>query len=87
MNGIDLRHNEIFGLRGHLAFFYVRDLKIEGFRCYDLDTMQFCIHVCTFEDIIIRDIIIKGDKDGVHLGNGKRFLISNCVFNTFDEAS
>lgn len=31
-------------------------------------------------------MIIHGDKDGVHLGRGKRFRISNGVFKTFDDA-
>jgi hypothetical protein len=48
--------------------------------------MQYGIQVCTFEDIIIDDVIIKGKKDGVHLGRGKRFTIRNGVFQTFDDA-
>jgi hypothetical protein len=48
--------------------------------------MQYGIHVCTFEDLLINDVIIKGDKDGVHLGRGKRFVITNGVFQTFDDA-
>lgn len=86
VNGIDKAMTEVFGLRGQIAFFYIKDLKIERFRCLDLEQSQFCIHVCTFEDIIINDVIIKGKKDGIHLGRGKRFTISNGVFQTFDDA-
>ncbi|MCC5928784.1 MAG: hypothetical protein JJU28_06025 [Cyclobacteriaceae bacterium] len=86
VNGIDKTFDEVYGLRGQIAFFYIKDLRIEGFRCLDLTKMQFGIHVCTFEDLIINDVIIKGNKDGVHLGRGKRFLISNGVFQTFDDA-
>ena len=86
VNGMDKNFTEVYGLRGQIAFFYVKDLKIERFRCMDLSKMQFGIHVCTFEDLIINDIVIKGDKDGVHLGRGKRFTISNGVFQTFDDA-
>lgn len=86
VNGIDKGMTEVFGLRGQIAFFYIKDLRIERFRCLDLGKAQFCIHVCTFEDILINDLIIKGDKDGVHLGRGKRFTISNGVFQTFDDA-
>ena len=86
VNGIDVRKFEVFGLHGQLAFFYVKDLKIKGFRCMDLGKVQYGIHICTFEDVIVDDVIIKGDKDGVHLGRGKRFLISNGVFETFDDA-
>lgn len=87
VNGMDVRKFvEAYGLHGQLAFFYVKDLKIERFRCLDLGKAQYGIHVCTFEDLIIDDVIIKGQKDGVHLGRGKRFTIRNGVFQTFDDA-
>lgn len=86
VNGMDIRKFEVFGLHGQLAFFYVKDLKIERFRCMDLGKAQYGIHICTFEDLIIRDVIIMGDKDGVHLGRGRRFHISNGIFETFDDA-
>ena len=87
VNSMDVRiFSEAFGLRGQLAFFYIKDLKIDRFRCLDLGSEQYGIHICTFEDIIVNDIIIKGKKDGVHLGRGKRFKISNCIFETFDDA-
>ena len=86
VNGIDKAMSEVFGLRGQIAFFYVKDLCIVHFRCMDLGKGQFCIHVCTFEDVIINDVIIKGEKDGIHLGRGKRFTIRNGIFQTFDDA-
>ncbi|PWJ54068.1 hypothetical protein CLV98_11911 [Dyadobacter jejuensis] len=86
VNGQDKAFTEVYGLRGQLAFFYTKDIKIERFRCMDLEPAQFCIHVCTFEDLIIDDVIIKGKKDGIHLGRGKRFTIKNAVFQTFDDA-
>lgn len=86
VNGVDVRNFLVVGLHGQLAFFYVKDLRIEHFRCLDLGRTQYGIHVCTFEDVIINDVIIKGQKDGVHLGRGKRFTISNGVFQTGDDA-
>ena len=86
VNGMDLRKWEVFGLHGQLAFFYVRDLRIERFRCHDLGRAQYAIHICTFEDLIVDDVIIIGGKDGVHLGRGRRFRISNGVFRTLDDA-
>ena len=86
VNGIDQRMGEIYGLRGHVAFYYIKDLRIERFRCFDLATKQFCIQICNFEDVIIDDVIIKGDKDGIHLGRGRRFTISNGIFQTVDDA-
>jgi hypothetical protein len=86
VNGQDKPFSDVYGLRGQLAFFYAKDILIERFRCNDLTKMQFGIHVCSFEDLIIDDVIIKGEKDGVHLGRGKRFTIRNGVFQTFDDA-
>lgn len=86
VNGVDVRNFLVYGLHGQLAFFYVKDLRIEHFRCEDLGKAQYGIQVCTFEDLLINDVIIKGQKDGVHLGRGKRFTISNGVFQTGDDA-
>ncbi len=35
VNGMDKTFDEVYGLRGQLAFFYVKD-QIERFRCLDL---------------------------------------------------
>lgn len=86
VNGVDRTFSEVYGLRGQLAFFYAKDVRIRNFRCLDLEEMQFGIHVCTFEDLLIEDVIIKGQKDGIHLGRGNRFTIRNGVFQTFDDA-
>jgi hypothetical protein len=86
VNGVDKAMGEIYGLRGQIAFFYVRDLHIERFRCDDLARTQFAIHVCTFEDLAIEDVIIRGGKDGIHLGRGRRFSIRRGVFQTHDDA-
>ncbi len=87
VGGMDVRtFKDVFGLHGQLAFFYIKDLKITRFRCFDLGPKQYGIHVCTFEDIHINDVKIKGDKDGVHLGRGKRFYIGNGSFETYDDA-
>ncbi len=86
VGGIDQCNTPIVGLIGHLSFFYVKDLRIENFRCADLEKGQFCIQICAFENIIVRDAIIKGKKDGLHLGRGKTFKIADCDFTTFDDA-
>ena len=87
VNGVDVRDfKTAYGLHGQLAFFYARDVRIEHFRCMDLGKAQYGIQVCTFEDLLIEDVIIKGLKDGIHLGRGKRFTIRDGVFQTFDDA-
>jgi hypothetical protein len=86
VNGMDVRNFLVYSLHGQLAFFYVKDLRVERFRCLDLGRSQYGIHVCTFEDIVIEDVMIRGDKDGVHLGRGKRFTIRDGTFQTYDDA-
>ena len=86
VNGVDVRNWVVYGLHGQLAFFYIKDLRIEHFRMMDGGRAQYGIHVCTFEDILIDDVQIQGAKDGVHLGRGKRFTIRNGTFETGDDA-
>jgi len=87
VNGVDVRtFRDVYGLHGQIAFFYVKDLRITRFRCMDLGNWQYCIHVCTFEDLLVDDVIIKGEKDGVHLGKGRRFTIRNGTFSTGDDS-
>jgi len=75
----------IVGLIGHVSFYYVKHLLIDDFECMDMGESTFGIHVCTFEDIRVENVHIEGDKDGVHLGCGRRFVIRNGVFRTFDD--
>lgn len=86
VNGVDRRDREIFGLRGQVAFFYIKNLRIDGFKCEDLEASQFAIHICTFEDIVVENAVIRGKKDGVHLGRGRKFVIRDCTFQTRDDA-
>jgi hypothetical protein len=87
VNGVDTRDfNVAYGLHGQLAFFYARGVRIEHFRCLDVAKSQYAIQVCTFEDLSIHDVVIKGMKDGIHLGRGKRFTIRDAVFETYDDA-
>ncbi|MBQ3140385.1 MAG: hypothetical protein IJC25_00310 [Clostridia bacterium] len=86
VNGVDKRNSPIHGLIGQASFFYVRDLTVRGLRCLDIGKAQFGIHICTFEDVRVEDCILKGDKDGVHFGRGRRFTVRDCVFETYDDA-
>ena len=75
----------IVGLRGHVAFFYVKRARIYDLTCFDLLPGCFCIHVCTFEDLVIERVHIEGKKDAIHLGRGEKFVIRHGVFKTFDD--
>ncbi len=73
------------GLRGHVSFFYIRNLVINDVQMLDLPAANFGIHVCTFDNIIIENLRIEGLKDAVHLGRGSKFVIRHGVFKTFDD--
>ena len=86
VNSVDVRKWKVYGLQGQIAFFYVKDLEIDNFRCLDLGPVQYAIQVCTFEDLLIDNVYIEGGKDGIHLGRGKRFTLRNGTFETGDDA-
>ena len=74
------------GLRGQIAFHYVKGLEIRDFTVMDLPPFDYCIHICTFENVLVENTHIEGMKDGVHFGGGKNFVVRNCKFRTFDDA-
>lgn len=86
VNNVENWMDKIYGLRGQVSFFYVKNLVIKNFRCDDVGQAQFCLQVCTFKDLLIDSVFIKGKKDGIHLGKGRRFKISNATFETGDDA-
>ena len=76
---------QIPGLRGHLSFFYIKNLTIRDLTALDLPPKSFGIQVCTFENLVVENVRIEGRKDAVHLGTGKNFIIRNGFFKTFDD--
>ena len=75
-----------FGMRGQVSMFRVKGIEVTNFRCLDVKEAQFCLHFCTFEDLLVDGFEIRGRKDGVHLGPGKGFVIRNGVCQTGDDA-
>ncbi len=78
-------NSRIAGLRAQVAMIYVENLKIEGFECHGLLKKDYAIQISAFKNIILNDLYITGNKDGVHLGWGDGFVISNGSFRTFDD--
>lgn len=73
------------GLQGQIALFYVRNVTLEDLTILDTDPDCFNVHVCTFENLLIQNVHIEGDKDGIHLGRGKHFQILHGRFKTYDD--
>ncbi len=78
-------NSRIAGLRAQVAMIYVENLKIDKFECHGLLEKDYAIQVSAFKNIVLNDLYITGNKDGVHLGWGDGFVISNGKFRTFDD--
>lgn len=80
--GVDSR---LVGLRAHVGMIHVRNLTVSDFECIGLLKKDYALQVSAFENICLENLFITGDKDGVHLGWGKGFVVRNGKFCTFDD--
>lgn len=76
----------IYGLRGHIALFYVKNVLLKDITIIDSTQLNdFNIHICTFDSVTIDNVQINSYKDGLHFGNGKNLTIRDCVLATKDD--
>lgn len=75
----------VLGLRGHLAFLYIENLKLENIRVTGLCHKDYGIQICNFRNVIVETIYIEGNKDGIHFGPGTGFILRNGTFRTGDD--
>ena len=73
------------GLRAHVGMIFVKDLVIRDYQCVGLLKEDYGIQISAFENVLIEHIFCEGDKDGVHLGWGRNFVIRHGKFRTFDD--
>lgn len=78
--------NVIAGLRGHIAFLYIKNLLIEDIIITDLCAKDYAIQISDFENAEVSRVHIEGLKDGVHFGPGKNFAVRDSKFRTYDDA-
>lgn len=78
--------NVIAGLRGHIAFLYIKNLLIEDIIITDLLKKDYAIQISDFENAEVRRVHLEGLKDGVHFGPGKNFAVRDSKFRTYDDA-
>ena len=76
----------IYGLHGYVNFFYVKHLYISDYVLTDQSTMGYGANICSVEDVVVERVYIKGFKDGLHFGRGKRITVRDCVFSCYDDA-
>ncbi len=78
-------NSRIVGLRAQVAMIYVENLRITDFECHGLLEKDYAIQISAFQKIHLENLYITGNKDGVHLGWGRDFVIKNGKFRTFDD--
>ncbi len=78
--------NVIAGLRGHIAFLYIKNLLIEDVIITDLMAKDYAIQISDFENAVVQRVHIEGLKDGVHFGPGRNFTVRDSKFRTYDDA-
>ena len=73
------------GLRAHVGMIFVKNLTVRDYSCVGLLKEDYGIQISAFENVLLEDLFFEGDKDGVHLGWGKDFIIRRGKFRTFDD--
>lgn len=77
--------NTILGLRGQLAFMYVKGLTVTDFTLNDLCAWDYAVHISDFDGVLLENVHIEGNKDAIHFGPGKNFVLRGGVFRTLDD--
>ena len=85
VNGQEAKPTLVRGQRAQLGFFYVRNLKIRNFTCSDGESFQFLIYIVTWKNILIENVRLAGEKDGIKLNNGHEAIIRNLDLTTYDD--
>ena len=85
VNGQEAMPTLVYGLRAQLGFFYVKNLTIKNFTCTDGKERQFLIYIVTWSNLLIENVRLAGDKDGIKLNNGHDAIIKNLDLTTYDD--
>ena len=78
-------YKTVLGLRAHIAFLYIKDLVLEDIEVLDMGVCDYAIQISNFENVLVQNIRAEGDKDGIHFGPGKHFVLRHAVFATVDD--
>lgn len=73
------------GLRGHFAFYHIERLRVFDYRILDVMGGQYAFHIADFDDVILDGFDVRGNKDGIHVNAGRRFVVRNGITCTGDD--
>ena len=88
VNGMDSlppMESKAAGLRGHFAFYHINRLRVFDYRIFDVMGIQYAFHMADFDDVILDGFDVRGDKDGIHINAGRRFIVRNGITRTGDD--
>lgn len=77
--------DSIYGLNGQISFYYVKNLVFENCTVDDIVHSTYYFHCCCWENVLVQNCWIAGDKDGLHFDKGRHLTIRNCKFATGDD--
>jgi len=77
---------KIYGQNGFLAFKKINHLHLDGITILDSGSENYNIHIQEFNDVVVENVIITSEKDGIHFGSGENFIIRHCFLKTNDDA-
>ncbi len=75
----------IHGLRGVISLYYVQNIKLRNIRCDDVAGHSYFIHLAKWENVLIENIHVAGNKDAIHVSTGNRLHIKDGWFQTDDD--
>lgn len=73
------------GWRAQVGFMFVENLTLRDITITGLSEKDYGIQLAFFKNVLMEDLFITGNKDGVHLGPGSDFVIRRGRFCTFDD--
>ena len=73
------------GLRAHVCFVYIRDLVLRNITVLELNEKDYGVQISDFRNVLVEYLRVEGNKDGIHFGPGKGFVVRHAVFRTFDD--
>lgn len=87
VNGQEAMPTLVYGLRAQMGFFYVKNLTIRNFTCADGGPRQYLFYIVTWSNLLVENVRLVGDKDGIKLNNGHDAIIRNLDLTTYDDGT
>lgn len=83
-NGGSSQHY-VQGLRGHIAFYYVKNLVLRNIICKDFPRDAYFCHLSNWENVLCEGWHLVGLKDGIHCSRGNHLTVRRCILQTKDD--